>query len=149
MYLIGGFLLLALIYWKPLKFLEYYYRLKEFVFKSNSVSTKFYENFNILEINVKGRNIFLINNYCPNCFSSVILKSENIDIECTQLLNFFIQPNIILDLKKIIPFILYYKRIQNQDEKNFSWDIITNKADFLKGNNMVVKIDNNFNVTTI
>ena len=58
MYLIGGFLLLALIYWKPLKFLEYYYRLNEFIFKSNSVSTKFHEKFNILEIDVKNKRFF-------------------------------------------------------------------------------------------
>lgn len=142
--LIGGF-----IYYNPLAFMEFVYSVNEFLNSKKLSSVRSNEKFNIIELNLGTQKKVLYGAlHTPNIFSSVNLKIGENEIECTDFLNKLVIPNIIIDLGNYVDYICEINNVEN-DENNYEWDIITNKAVFLSGRNVVLHIDNKFNISTI
>lgn len=85
----------------------------------------------------------------PKLFSSVILSFDNNNIECEDILNKFILPEIILNLDKTMAkIILKIKKINIKNVENFdiNWTIITNKAKIYNDNKLFLTIEKNYNL---
>ena len=142
--LIGGF-----IYYNPLAFMEFVYSANEFINSKKINSVKSNNKHNIVEFNVADQNKVVYGALnTPNIFSSATLKVDNNEIECTDFLNKLVIPNLIVDLSNYVNLICEKNNLENENN-NYEWDIITNKAVFLSGRNLVLHIDNKFNISTI
>ena len=142
--LIGGF-----IYYNPMAFMEFVYSANEFINSKKINSIKSNDKYNIIEFNVKNNNKIIYGGLeTPNIFSSAKLIVNKNEIECTNFLNKLVIPNLTIDLKNFVNYLCDINDLDTNNE-NYKWDIITNKAVFLNGKDLVLNIDNNFNISTI
>lgn len=149
MFLIGGFVCSILyIYYNPLSFLEKWGRIQNFL-NSKQLFIKEHEKHSVYEINHNGNLKFVLNENIPNIFSSVNLKINNHELDCTKHMNAFVYRNSQINTDDIIDFILYLNSMEIDEKTDIYWEIITNKAEFINGTKLVLNIDNNFNITTI
>lgn len=149
MFLIAGFVCSILyIYYNPLSFLEKWGRIQNFL-NSKQLLIKEHEKHSVYEINHNGNLKFVLNENIPNIFSSVNLKINKDDLDCTKYMNAFVYRNSHINTNKIIDFILYMNSREIDEKTDIYWEIITNKAQFISGSRLVLNIDNNFNITTI